>query len=162
MAEGWTLEYSLPEQTEMTPDINEKSETFPVSRDIDGDRSLWHLTISRIQSINAVRSDRWHDGDMRQWSALEWAGAMCGEAGEAANITKKMRRFDFALPGNAYSDHAIKDDAGSVLRDMLAHELADTFLYMTLLATRCEINLARAIRDRFNEKSEQMGFPERL
>ncbi len=26
------------------------------------------------------------------WNPLEWAGALCGEAGEAANIAKKLRR----------------------------------------------------------------------
>jgi NTP pyrophosphatase (non-canonical NTP hydrolase) len=118
-------------------------------------------SIADIQRINVDRANRWHAGDFHQWSVLEWAGAMCGEAGEAANVAKKLRRYELELEGNQFSDNR---PMGGIegLRAQLAHECADTFLYLALLAARYDIDLAIAVRDRFNAKSEEMGFPERL
>ncbi|HWL39402.1 MAG TPA: hypothetical protein VNO75_04115 [Gemmatimonadaceae bacterium] len=126
----------------------------------DGTRHDDVLTIQTIQRINVERANRWHDGDFRQWSGLEWAGAMCGEAGESANLAKKLRRCELELDGNRFSDR--KPACVEALVAELAHECADTFLYLTLLAARYDIDLATAVRDRFNAKSEEMGFPERL
>lgn len=117
------------------------------------------VSIELIQEINVARANRWHGGNFRQWSGLEWAGALCGEAGEAANIAKKLRRIELELEGNQYSDHLIEKTG---LVPMLAHECADTFLYLVLLAARYDINLAEAVRERFNSKSTEMGFPERI
>src|SRR3954464_13889395 len=50
------------------------------------------LTIRFLQSINAKRAERWHG--LKSWSALEWAGAMAGEAGEACNAAKKLKRIE--------------------------------------------------------------------
>lgn len=117
------------------------------------------MNIAHIQLVNQQRANRWHGGDMNNWSGLEWAGAMCGEAGEAANVAKKMRRVELALHGNAKSDHPLKYDD---LTRELAGECADVFLYLCLLASRYGIDLERAVIEKFNKKSEQMGFPERL
>lgn len=117
------------------------------------------LTIERVQQVNRVRADRWHNGDFRQWSILEWAGAMCGEAGEAANIAKKMRRRELNLSGNESSEHAAAD---AFLGDRLARECADTFLYLCLVAESGYVNLSDAVRSAFNAKSDEMGYPERL
>lgn len=115
--------------------------------------------IELAQRINRDRANRWHGGDFKNWSGLEWAGALCGEAGEAANIAKKLRRVELELEGNAYSEHPLKIDE---LVERLAGECADTFLYLCLLASRYEIDLHDAIVQKFNEKSIEMGFPERL
>ena len=117
------------------------------------------LTISYVQAVNIERANRWHGGNFREWSALEWAGAMCGEAGEAANVAKKLRRIETGAAGNAWSDRPLDADG---LIFAMKKECADTFLYLTLLASRCGINLAAAVREVFNKKSDEMGFPERI
>lgn len=117
------------------------------------------LSITEIQRINVARANRWHDGGLNEWSALEWAGAMCGEAGEAANVAKKMRRIETGAAGNAWSERPLDGDA---LHKAMRGEVADTFLYLVLLAARCDIDLESAIIEKFNAKSAEMGFPERL
>src|SRR5882724_4498362 len=44
------------------------------------------LTFGEVIRANLSRVERWHS--LASWSPLEWAGAMCGEAGEAANFAK--------------------------------------------------------------------------
>lgn len=118
------------------------------------------VTVDFAQYVNARRAKRWHgEAGVKNWSGLEWAGAMCGEAGEAANVAKKLRRVELELEGNEHSERIVE---ATELVPALARELADTFFYMLLLAERYEINMAKAIRDTFNKKSEEMGFPERL
>ena len=80
---------------------------------------------------------------------------MCGEAGEAANVVKKLRRHETGTgAANALSV--------TQLRAMLADEIADTVLYASLLASYYGIDLADAIVSKFNRVSEREGFPERL
>lgn len=117
------------------------------------------MRIREIQRVNAARCERWHKNGICEWSALEWAGAMCGEAGEAANVAKKMRRIETGAAGNAWSERPLTGDG---LRSAMCGELADTFLYLALLAERCGIDLEYAVIEKFNSKSEEMGFPERL
>lgn len=117
------------------------------------------LTIAEVQAVNVERANRWHGGDFRSWSGLEWAGAMCGEAGEAANVAKKLKRTESDIAGNAWSDRPLDK---SQLVDALAKEASDTFLYLTLLCSRYGINLASAVQQTFNSKSEELGYPERL
>lgn len=118
------------------------------------------MHIHDVQLLNRVRADRWHGGDMCGWSGLEWAGALCGEAGEAANVAKKLRRIETGAEGNEYSERPGKDRAALITA--LAGECADTFLYLCLLASRYDIDLEYAVCSKFNSKSVEMGFPERL
>lgn len=117
------------------------------------------LAIDEVQAINRERADRWHGGDFKEWSGLEWAGALCGEAGELANVCKKLRRVETGAAGNAWSDRPLDYEQ---LRAAVAGECADVFLYLCLCASRYDVDLAQAIRDKFNSKSIEMGFPERL
>lgn len=117
------------------------------------------MRIREIQEVNVARSNRWHGGDFKQWSGLEWAGALCGEAGEAANVAKKLKRIEDQIDGNAFSERKL--DA-TQLRIQLAGECADVFLYLVMLAARYDIDLESAVRIKFNHKSAEMGFPERL
>lgn len=117
------------------------------------------MDIRHVQTINRTRANRWHGGDFKEWSGLEWAGAMCGEAGEAANVTKKLKRVESKIDGNAFSEHPLVPEE---LTQNLAKELADTFLYLCLTASRYEIDLEAAIVKVFNDKSIEMDFPERL
>lgn len=116
------------------------------------------VTISTLQRINIQRCERWHG--QKQWTILEWAGAMCGEAGEAANVAKKIRRAQMSLPGN--SPILKLEGSARFLQYLLADEIADTIIYASLLASYGNIDLADAIVSKFNKKSIEQGFSERL
>jgi len=86
----------------------------------------------------------------------EWACAMAGEAGEACNVAKKIKRLETGT--NTAKAPATLDEC----RRQMAKELADTVIYADLLAARLGINLGDAIRDKFNEVSERMKTDVRL
>jgi NTP pyrophosphatase (non-canonical NTP hydrolase) len=116
------------------------------------------LSIEHVQATSALRAARWHPTPESQWSTLEWAGAMCGEAGEAANEAKKLKRLDVGMVGNQGHDNTDRE----TVRHKLGLELADNFLYTVLVAHNEGINLSDAVVEKFNLKSDEMGFPERL
>lgn len=118
------------------------------------------MNIDKIARASVSRSTRWHPGGLTDWSPAEWAVAMAGECGEACNAVKKLRRVEDGI--------ANKNDPGRELLTRpaaiaaIGEELADTFLYMVLLAARLDIDLSAAIVVKFNATSERYGFPERL
>jgi NTP pyrophosphatase (non-canonical NTP hydrolase) len=65
---------------------------------------------------------------------------MAGESGEACNLTKKMLRGDKSI------DKHRKD---------LAKELADVITYTDLLAAAADIDLEKAVIQKFNEVSDR-------
>ena len=117
------------------------------------------LGVRHFQLTNANRAMRWH-GTIDNWSGLEWAGAMCGEAGEAANVAKKLRRLELGLEGNQYSERQIQERGELITQ--LGVECADAFAYLVLLCSRYGVDLEMHAIQKFNKVSEQMGFPERL
>lgn len=110
-------------------------------------------TIRAIQELNAARSARWMAGSPG-WTTLEIAGELAGEVGELANICKKLRRSEMGVPGNKVSDDELREQARG--------EIADVFIVLMLTASKLGIDLEDAVRETFNRKSEQMGFPERI
>ena len=120
------------------------------------------LTFTDVAETSAARCKRWHGPDWRYdeagWTGADWSNAMCGEAGEAANVVKKIRRLDLGLWGNRKPGDSTRDE----LIAKLGAEIADTFLYMDLLATYYGIDIPAAIVAKFNAISEAAGFPERL
>ncbi len=115
------------------------------------------LTFATVTAANLARSRRWHPGfpDDGDWSIADWSNAMCGEAGEVANVVKKLRRYECGLRGQL-------DPTEPELRAALAEELADVFLYLDLLATKAGVDLPTAIVAKFNKVSVRQGFPDRL
>lgn len=74
------------------------------------------LTIPQLRKANVARCiDSFHP--IESWSPFDWAVAAAGEAGEALNALKKLRRGD--------------GDAKAVV-----HELADFVIYTDLLYAR--------------------------
>lgn len=116
------------------------------------------MNLTTFQRTNAARGERWHHGDLRQWSLLEWAGAMAGEAGEACNVAKKIRRIQLELP-NREAGLSVADS--EALEAKLAREVADTIIYGLLLMSALGKDASEVIADVFNQKSEEYGFPER-
>lgn len=116
------------------------------------------LTFDEVTAANRRRCERWHPGFPvdQAWTGADWSNAVCGEAGEMANVVKKLRRIETGTaPGP-------DDPPVDRLREMLADEIADTFTYLDLLATFYGIDLPAAVARKFNRVSERQGFPDRL
>lgn len=115
------------------------------------------LSFNNLRLANVERAKRWHPGfpDTAGWSGADWSNALCGEAGEAANVVKKLRRSECGARG------ALDPDRPALLV-ALAEEVADVATYLDLLAAYYGIDLGRAVAEKFNRVSEREGFPERL
>lgn len=109
-------------------------------------------TLDELRGAGNARRARWHHPETVPWTGADWSNAMCGEAGEAANIVKKLRRLETGMG---------KGDRDTLICE-LSWELADTIAYADLLAQHYNINLRHAIADKFNIVSEREGFPERM
>jgi len=118
------------------------------------------LSLQTISVENAKRAKHWHGGKV--WTVMEWACAMGGEAGEAQNIAKKIRR---AQQGINNRMAGTPDDQIVALIPELVEECADTFLYLLLLLDHVGVDgdaFEEAVVEKFNRVSEEMHFPERL
>lgn len=111
------------------------------------------------QSIS--RANKWHKGDLNNWSPLEWAACMAGEAGEACNAAKKLKRITDNIQ-NIANVTSIEVPDIATAHDKIGQEIADTILYATCLAASINIDLEEYIIKVFNLKSLEYGFPERL
>jgi len=114
------------------------------------------LTFDRLREINAKRCVRWHPGGIEEWTISDWGCAMAGEAGEACDEIKKLRRIETGAAN--LSDTKTREQAIQAI----GIELADTVTYADLVAQRIGINLAEFVKRKFNSVSEKYGFPERL
>ena len=112
------------------------------------------LTFSRLHDTSLARCQRWHPGGIHDWSLSDWGVALVGEIGEACNIIKKLNRERDGIAGN--------QELSSELRDKLSDELADSLIYLDLLASAAGVDLEKAVVDKFNSVSVKMGFPDRL
>ena len=114
-----------------------------------------HLdSFNHFAETSLKRALRWHPNGLQSWSPSDWFTALVGEVGEAANIVKKLNRVRDGLVGNK--------ETPEELRAMFADELADIFIYLDLLAQSEHINLAAAVKSKFNKTSKKNNFPERL
>lgn len=118
------------------------------------------LDLARLREVNTRRCARWHGPDTEPWSLADWSNAMCGEAGEAANVVKKIRRTQTGTDEHVTPGHRIRNTTALIER--LATELADVVIYADLVAANAGIDLSRAIVDKFNAVSVREGFPERI
>ena len=101
------------------------------------------LTFPQLRDQNVLRTQReFHPVD--DWSPTGWASAAAGELREACNLIKKLRRGE-PIP----------------LRD-IADEIADTVIYLDLLAARLGIDLDKAITEKFNRTSDNLGSKVKL
>lgn len=89
---------------------------------------------------------------LSSWSLSDWMTATLGEIGEAANIVKKLNRVRDGIPGNV--------ETPEQLRKNLADEIADTFIYLDLLAQSQGICLEEAVLAKFTKTSEKLGYTE--
>lgn len=105
--------------------------------------TLREANVARISLFKNGKGEPAHsEPDGSDWSLGEWANALTGELGEAANIIKKIKRGDVSL-----------DEA----RNDLAKELADVQIYLDILAFRAGIDLGIATVAKYNEVSIRVG-----
>lgn len=77
--------------------------------------------------------------DGSDWSLNDWYTALSGEVGELGNLLKKLRRGDFKLEDRKYD---------------IADEIADIMIYLDILAYQLDIDLAEAVKSKFNSVSD--------
>lgn len=122
------------------------------------------LTFQQLSTVNAQRANRWHHGFPKHkdgWTGADWSNAMCGEAGETANVVKKLRRLDTDVQQAEQGEHEVQDYQ-NMLRQKLATEIGDTFMYLDLLAQFYGLKMEECVAETFNRVSEREGFPERI
>ena len=78
--------------------------------------------------------------------------ATMGELGEAANVAKKLNRVRDGITGN--------DKSEAELREMLKDEIADTAIYLDLMAQSQGFLLSDAVETKFAKTSEKIGYME--
>lgn len=110
------------------------------------------MTFRQFSQENRHRSDVCYSDADADWTITDWTNAMCGEAGEAANVAKKLKRLKKSnLPA-----HREK------LRSWLGEEIADTVIYAFLTADAAGLDLEAEIVRKWDRTSQEIGYEGRL
>lgn len=112
--------------------------------------SAFDLSSFSRENRSRCESPRGFNHALGSWSLSDWMTAAMGELGEAANVAKKLNRVRDGIPGNSESEET--------LRSNLADEIADTFIYLDLLAQSQGIELGSAVRSKFDRTSVKIGY----
>lgn len=117
------------------------------------------LDLAQLRVANVARSidPKGFDHPLDKWSIAEWTNAICGEAGEAANIGKKLIRVRKGSRGNGKNDRDEKK-----LLKRLAKEIADVVVYADLALASERIDLSEAVRKAWNDKAKEIGYDFKL
>ena len=122
---------------------------------------MGYLTFKHLADVNKTRVKRWHPHGIEDWSPMDWACAAAGEMGEVCNAVKKLRRIEDQIANlSADSKRQLSSKPEAILA--IGDEIADTVIYLDLLAQRLGIDIASFVRSKFNQTSERYGFPEKL
>jgi hypothetical protein len=100
------------------------------------------------------------NGGLEEWNEAEWTNALAGEAGEACNAAKKLRRIVCGIRQRG-GDSGVPANLEEARRKM-AKELGDAQAYLSLAAQRIGWTTEQCARLAFNQISEREGFPERI
>jgi len=103
-----------------------------------------------IANINRCEHLEGFNHSLSKWSLSDWMTATCGELGEAANVLKKLNRSRDGARGNKIGDEELKRQ--------FARELADTVIYLDLMAQAAGIDLGNMVSEVFNAKSKEIGY----
>jgi NTP pyrophosphatase (non-canonical NTP hydrolase) len=114
------------------------------------------MTFGQFSEANRRRceAENGFNHPLNSWSTSDWFLATNGELGEACNVAKKLNRFRDGIPGNKETE--------AELRQKLADEIGDTFVYLDLLAQSLGLSVAECAAKVFNEKSAEIGYPVKL
>lgn len=108
-----------------------------------------------VRAMNRTRANKWHPPETDDWTLGDWSNAMCGEAGELANVVKKIRRHQSGASVQ-YNTPEMAE-----LRAKAAEECADVLLYLDLLMWKAGLTpgeLERALIEKFNAVSVAQGW----
>lgn len=110
------------------------------------------MNLKEFSQMNLERSEspNGFNHQLGLWSLSDWFTAVLGELGEAANVAKKLNRVRDGIPGN--------DETEQQLKDNLARELADTFIYLDLLCQSVGVDLSEIVPKVFDAKSKKIGY----
>lgn len=110
------------------------------------------MHFNEFSVINRLRceSPTGFNHKLGSWSLSDWMTAVAGELGEAANVAKKLNRVRDGIPGNIETPEQLKAN--------LADEIADTFIYLDLLAQSQGIVLQDAVISKFGKTSAKIGY----
>lgn len=114
------------------------------------------MTFAEFSRVNRQRCespDGFHH-ELDSWSTSDWITATLGELGEAANVVKKLNRVRDGIPCNKETE--------AELWAKLREEIADVFIYLDLFASSLGFEMRDIVRAKFNAKSEDIGYPERI
>lgn len=117
---------------------------------------LWNKTefkpttqfLTQLRSANQDRQKLWDPGNIA--TPLFRATELGGEVGEALNEVKKLEREKMGFRGSRTTV------------EKLADELADIIICADLVAAEYGIDLEEAVRRKFNETSDKVGFDIKL
>jgi NTP pyrophosphatase (non-canonical NTP hydrolase) len=109
------------------------------------------MNMQGFSEINRMRCEhpQGFNHKLNSWSLSDWMTATLGELGEAANVLKKLNRVRDGIPGN--------DETKEQLWEEFGRELADTFIYLDLMAQAAGLSLGELVREVFNAKSKKLG-----
>lgn len=106
------------------------------------------LTLYDLRSANVVRQAEWDPTDA---ITIEYRGnELAGEVGELCNLIKKVARERIGLRGTRATQVQLQE------------ELADVVICLDLIAMHLEIDLAWAVRVKFNQTSRKYNLNTRL
>lgn len=110
------------------------------------------MTFEEFSAINKARCEAVNgfNHKLDSWSLSDWFTAVTGELGEGANVAKKLNRVRDGIPGNKNTPEE--------LRNKLKQEIADTFIYLDLLAQSQGFLLVDAVMETFAAKSKEIGY----
>ena len=112
------------------------------------------MDIFAFSKMNRIRCES-PDGfnhQIKNWSLSDWMTATAGELGEASNLIKKLNRIRDGLPGNSETETAI------ALHTKLADEIADTYIYLDLLAQAAGFDMTEIVLWKFKKTSKKIGY----
>jgi NTP pyrophosphatase (non-canonical NTP hydrolase) len=109
-----------------------------------------HMTEFSAMNRARCESPSGFNQALASWSLSDWFTATTGELGEAANVAKKLNRVRDGIPGNS--------ETPEQLRQNLADEIADVFIYLDLLAQSEGICLEQAVLSKFDKTSRKRGY----
>lgn len=102
------------------------------------------ITFESLRAATTARQKIWCPNGLPDLSFR--GNELAGETGEACNVIKKLERERHGWKGSRDT------------KEHLAQELADVIICADLIALQAGIDLAEAVRSKFNETSEKVGI----
>jgi NTP pyrophosphatase (non-canonical NTP hydrolase) len=108
-----------------------------------------NLTFKTLARVSAAR-EKERDPDNKCSGLLYRAVELAGECGELCNVVKKLERARLGVVGS------------TATQEQLKAELADVAIALDLVATAAGVDLAEAVRAKFNLTSQQLGLKTKI